>query len=69
MEYNEDVFSPQPMLAQTRTVLKKYADAGGSCAEIVVPEAGHVPFIEKPKEFNAFFHTHKRPCLNTQVGG
>jgi len=55
----KDVFPPQPMLAQTRAVLKKYADAGGSYAETVVPKAGHVPFIEKPKEFNAFFHVQK----------
>jgi len=54
----EDVFPPQPMLRQTRAVLEKYAAAGGSYREVVIQDAGHIPFIEKPQDFNAAFHAH-----------
>ncbi len=52
------VYPPQPMLAQIRDVLEKYAAAGGSYKEVVIEDAGHVPFIEKPDEFNAVLHAH-----------
>jgi len=51
-----EVYPPQPMLAQTRAVLERYAIAGGAYREIVIQNAGHVPFLEKPAEFNAIFH-------------
>ena len=54
----EDVFPPQPMVSQTRAVLEKYAAAGGSYLEVVIEDAGHLPFIEKPEEFNRAFHAH-----------
>ncbi len=54
----EDAYPPQPMVAQTRTVLDHYAAAGGSYKEIIIDDAGHVPFIEKPDAFNAEFHPH-----------
>ncbi len=47
---------PQPMLAQTRAVLDRYADNGGQYEEVVIADAGHSPFLEKPAEFNAAFH-------------
>jgi pimeloyl-ACP methyl ester carboxylesterase len=53
-----DVFPPQPMVGQTRAVLEKYAAAGGSYREVVIDDTGHVPFIEKPDEFNKVFHAH-----------
>jgi pimeloyl-ACP methyl ester carboxylesterase len=53
-----EVYPPQPMLGQIRNVLEKYAAAGGSYKEVVIEDAGHVPFIEKPEEFNAVFHAH-----------
>lgn len=53
-----EVFPPQPMLKQTRAVLQRYAAAGGSYREVVIDDAGHAPFIEKPDEFNAVFHGH-----------
>lgn len=53
-----DVFPPQPMLDQTRAVLDKYAAAGGTYTEVVIQDAGHVPFIERPDEFNRHFHAH-----------
>ena len=54
----EDEYPPQPMIGQIRAFLDRYADAGGSYKEIVIADAGHVPFIEKPDEFNQAFHAH-----------
>lgn len=47
---------PQPMLAQTRAVLEQYAANSGHYEEVVIADAGHSPFLEKPAEFNAAFH-------------
>lgn len=52
------IFPPQPMLGQTRWVLNNYQTAGGAYREEVIEDTGHVPFIEKPAEFNAVFHPH-----------
>jgi pimeloyl-ACP methyl ester carboxylesterase len=52
------VYPPQPMLGQIRHVLDRYAAAGGSYREVVIDDAGHVPFIEKPGAFNAVLHAH-----------
>lgn len=54
----EDVFPPQPMVGQTRAVLDKYAASGGSYEEVIIEDAGHLPFIERPEEFNRAFHAH-----------
>ena len=54
----DEVFPPQPMLKQIRTVLKKYAAAGGSYEEVVIQDAAHIPFIEQPQAFNAVLHVH-----------
>ena len=51
-----EVYPPQPMVGQIRYVLEKYAAAGGSYREVVIEDAGHAPFIEKPEEFNAVLH-------------
>ncbi|MBI5930799.1 MAG: alpha/beta hydrolase [Chloroflexi bacterium] len=53
-----DIFPPQPMLAQTRDVLQKYAAAGGAYQEMVIGDCGHTPYLEKPTEFNTAFHAH-----------
>ncbi|HRE46127.1 MAG TPA: alpha/beta hydrolase [Aggregatilineales bacterium] len=53
-----EVYPPQPMVSQTRTVLEKYAVAGGRYKEAVLAETGHTPYLEKPAEFNALFHAH-----------
>lgn len=53
-----EVFPPQPMLSQTRAVLDQYAASGGSYREVVIQDAGHTPFLEKPEEFNALLHEH-----------
>ncbi|MGO4592474.1 alpha/beta fold hydrolase [Leifsonia sp. 2TAF2] len=49
----EEVAPPQPMLAQTREVLARYAEAGGATREVVFEDCGHSPHIEKPDEFRA----------------
>ncbi len=56
----ERIFPPQPMLKQTRAVLERYAAAGGGYQEMVIQDAAHIPFIEKPDEFNAVLHEHIR---------
>jgi pimeloyl-ACP methyl ester carboxylesterase len=56
----EDVFPPQPMVSQTRAVLEKYEEAGGTYEEVVFEDCGHTPYIEKPDLFNEHFHNHIR---------
>ncbi len=41
-----EVCPPQPMLAQTRHVLDRYAAAGGTYREVVLPDVGHSPHLE-----------------------
>jgi len=41
----------QPMVAQTRHVLSRYAEAGGLVREVAVPGAGHAVHLERPEEF------------------
>ena len=53
-----ELYPPQPMVDQTRAVLEKYAAAGGRYREVVIEDAGHMPYIEKPAQFNAVFHDH-----------
>ncbi len=43
------------MVSQTRSVLDGYAAAGGSYREVVIADAGHSPFLEKPEEFRKAF--------------
>jgi pimeloyl-ACP methyl ester carboxylesterase len=44
-------FPPQPMIAQTRAVLDRYAATGGAYREVVFPGVGHSPHVERPREF------------------
>jgi pimeloyl-ACP methyl ester carboxylesterase len=55
-----DIYPPQPMIDQTRAVLEKYMAAGSSYSEVVLENTGHIPFIERPGEFNGYFHQHLR---------
>lgn len=55
-----EVYPPQPMLDQTRAVLENYAQAGGSYQEVVIPDTGHVPYLENLPAFNELFHEHIR---------
>ncbi|TNE30356.1 MAG: alpha/beta hydrolase [Bacteroidetes bacterium] len=54
----EEVYPSQPMIAQTRYVLEKLKEGGATYKEVVIEETGHTPYIEKPSEFAAVFHTH-----------
>jgi pimeloyl-ACP methyl ester carboxylesterase len=49
----DDRCPPQPMVAQTRAVLDRYAAAGGSYTEVVHSGCGHFPHVERPAEFAA----------------
>ncbi|MGY1810190.1 alpha/beta fold hydrolase [Blastococcus sp. SYSU D00669] len=44
-------FPPQPMVTQTRAVLDRYAATGGAYREVVLPDVGHSPHVERPQEF------------------
>jgi pimeloyl-ACP methyl ester carboxylesterase len=54
----EEVYPPQPMLAQTRGVLDQYQSKGGRYTEVVITDTGHSPYIEKPGEFMALLNKH-----------
>lgn len=49
---------PQPMIGQMRAVLDQYAQNGGSSREVVLPGAGHSPFIEAPDAFMKVYLPH-----------
>ena len=51
----EDVYPPQPMLAQTRAVLERYQANGGRYQEVILADAGHSPHIEQPEAFMEAF--------------
>jgi pimeloyl-ACP methyl ester carboxylesterase len=44
-------FPPQPMVAQMREVLRRYASNGGRVVELSMKATGHSPFLERPREF------------------
>ena len=48
----QEVFPPQPMVNQIKTVLENYEDKGGNVQREFIENAGHTPFIEKPEKFN-----------------
>lgn len=45
-----EVAPAQPMVSQTRDVLARYADRGGSVTEIALEGVGHTPHLERPAE-------------------
>lgn len=51
-----EVYPPQPMITQTRSVFERYAQTGGSYGEHVIADAAHGCHLEKPAEFNQLFH-------------
>ncbi len=44
---------PQQMVTQTRAVLDAYAAAGGSYAELALPDTGHSAHLERPEQFES----------------
>jgi len=53
-----EVFPNQPMVSQVRDVLTRYVSEGGDYEEVVIDDAGHTPYVEKPEAFGACFHPH-----------
>lgn len=53
-----EVAPPQPMIAQTRAVLDRYAERGGAYREAVFEECGHSPHLEHPERFVAELVAH-----------
>ena len=57
-----DLYPPQPMIAQIRTVMDSYQTNGGYYREVILPDCGHSPHIEKQEEvltlFSAFMERY-----------
>lgn len=51
----EDVFPPQPMVIQIRTVLERYQDSGGRVQFEMIEGAGHGPHFDHADEWNNLF--------------
>jgi hypothetical protein len=51
----EDVFPPQPMVTQIRTVLERYRDAGGRAEIEIFEGSGHCPAIDAAERWSALF--------------
>ncbi len=52
-----DVYPPQPMITQMRTVMNNYQANGGQYREVVLPDCGHSPHIEKQATVFELVHT------------
>ncbi len=63
----EDAFPPQPMVSQTRAVLRRYDPDGHKVSERVFADCGHTPYIEKPEEFDGALHAQLRSAAPVQV--
>jgi pimeloyl-ACP methyl ester carboxylesterase len=52
----EDVYPPQPMVTQIRTVLEQYAANGGSVRMEMFDGSGHGPHIDAPQRWRDMFY-------------
>ena len=52
-----EVYPPQPMITQIRTVMNNYQANGGHYREVVLPDCGHSPHIEKQATVYELVHT------------
>jgi len=50
-----EVYPPQPMIAQIRSVFNNYQANGGHYREVILPDCGHSPHIEKQEEVLKLF--------------
>lgn len=48
-------FPAQPMVAQTRAMLRRAQAGGGAVTEVVFPDCGHSPHLEHPARFVSVF--------------
>ena len=57
-----EVYPPQPMKTQVRTVLERYNANGGEYQEVQLADCGHSPHVEKQAEvlqiFSSFVDAH-----------
>jgi hypothetical protein len=53
-----DAWPPQPMVAQTRGLLDRYAAAGGRYREAVFADSGHGPHLDQQAQFLAALEQH-----------
>jgi pimeloyl-ACP methyl ester carboxylesterase len=53
-----DRFPPQPMVAQTRSVLDRYRDRGGEASEVVLEGCGHGPPVERADDVAQLLAAH-----------
>lgn len=51
----DDVFPPQPMVTQIRTVLETYQREGGEVRMEMIEDAGHGPHFDHAEEWNGLF--------------
>jgi pimeloyl-ACP methyl ester carboxylesterase len=51
----EEVFPPQPMVTQIRTVLERYLGAGGRVEIDMLEGSGHGPFFDAAERWSALF--------------
>jgi pimeloyl-ACP methyl ester carboxylesterase len=54
----DEAYPPQPMLAQLRALLERYAANGGAYQEQVLAECGHSVHIEQPDAFVNLLEAH-----------
>jgi pimeloyl-ACP methyl ester carboxylesterase len=54
----DEVFPPQPQVAQTRAMLDRYRDGGGSVREVVLEGCGHGPPVERSGELREHLLAH-----------
>lgn len=50
-----EIYPPQPMVTQLRTVFNRYQTNGGSYREVVLPDCGHSPHVEKQADVLKLF--------------
>ncbi len=52
----EEVYPPQPMIAQTEAALSRYEAEGNRVERVIIEDCGHSPFLEKPDQFDQALH-------------
>lgn len=60
-----DTFPPQPMIGQLRALFDAYAANGGRVREVVFPECGHTPHIEREADFLALLAENLQAVVHT----
>lgn len=61
-----DVFPPQPLLAQITYAVDQYEKNGGRVTRIKLRGVGHTPFVERPAETHAALAEHLNESAKTR---